>query len=108
MILDSLAPSTVKSYSNVINEFNQFVLSLDSGLDCFTVTPAHVSLFMSYLFQQGHSRATNISSLAFWHKIDGHPDPTDHVLVRRLITAMRKKKTQIDSAPYSVRSSYSG
>ena len=68
IILDSLAPSTLKTYNYVVMEFRQFVQDLDPGLNVFPVSPAHISLFMCHLFNLGRSPATvatKVSALAF-------------------------------------------
>ncbi len=99
MIFSSLAPAAQTSYSKVVNEFRNFVVSLDSGLNDFPVTLAHICLYMCHLYRLGRSPptiATKVSALAFWHKVY---DPTDHFLVRRTLMGMKKAKPHFDLRP---------
>jgi site-specific recombinase XerD len=102
MILDSLASSTLTSYSKVIKDYTHYIYSLEEGLFRFPATPVHVNLFASHLFQKGYAPSTittRVSAIAFWHKMYGYEDPTEHFLVRRNLLCMKHKKPQIDPRP---------
>ena len=102
LTLETLAPSTRTAYSKTVKQFTTFVSSLEPGLNCFPVSPMHINLFTCHLFLKGLSPATittKVSALGFWHKLYDQPDPTEHFLVRRNLSAMRKRRPQVDSRP---------
>ena len=70
MTLETLAPSTLKSYSKVINEYYAYIQSLEKVLVCFPVSPVHINLFTSHLYLKGQSPATittKVSAFAYCH-----------------------------------------
>ena len=81
MILETLATSTLSAYTKVIQDYTDYIYSLEEGLFCFPSTPVHINLYTSYLFIKGfvHSTiTTKVSAIAFWHKMYGYEDPTEH------------------------------
>ncbi len=91
VIVSSLAKSTIQSYNKIIQEFIQWVGSLEPGLNKMPVTPLHVSMFMGVLFNKGLSPATissRLSAIALWHKLYASNDPTDHFLMRRTLVRL--------------------
>ncbi len=102
VIISSLAKTTIRSYNKIIQEFLQWVGSLEPGLISLPVTPLHVSMYMGFLFNKGLSPATissRLSAIAFWHKLYTSNDPTDHFLVRRTLVGLRKECPQMDPRP---------
>ncbi len=102
MALASLADSTVRSYSKIIQEFKTFVLALDKSICVFPVSAMHIAIFMSKLYRQGAapaSIATKLSALAFWHQIYFMEDPTSHFMVRRILLGMRKSRPVVSTRP---------
>ncbi len=74
LIMLSLAKSTVNSYNKIVQEYINWVGSLEPGLNMLSVTPLHVSMYMEVLFSKGLSPATissRLSAIAFWHKPGG-------------------------------------
>ena len=59
-----------------------------------------VLCFVAYLFDAGYSApsiATHLSAIAYAHKMLGAPDPTEHFIVRKLLTGATKLSAKPDS-----------
>ncbi len=95
----AMAESTWESYQKVWQQFQVFVVS--QGLQVTLPLSVHVvALYVTSLWAAGYSHATvatNLSVLAFVHKIRGLVDPTSACLIRKLLLAIKKAKPQGDS-----------
>ena len=59
-----------------------------------------VMCFVAHLFENGYSPSsisTHISAIAYAHKLRGAPDPTDHFLIRKLVTGATKLAAKPDT-----------
>lgn len=54
-----------------------------------------ITMFVAFLSDTG-LKATYLSAMGFIHKINGFPDPTDHFLVQKIMTGLRRRQNVFD------------
>lgn len=95
----AMAESTWESYNRVWSQLQQFVARQGCVFQ-LPVTVHMVSLYVTSLWLAGYSHATvatNLSIIAFAHKIRDLPDPTSAFLIRKLLLAVKKSKPKRDT-----------
>ncbi len=93
VVLSSLSTSSHKAYNKNIQHFIMYIKSLPVVLKCFPATVGHIVLYISHLHGANLAYRTilnKLSSLSYWHKAYGQPDPADHFLVKRALLGVRK------------------
>lgn len=99
-ILESLAPSTLKNYNKVLVQLREFIRSLGSDGSPIPANPGQIVLFITYLERQGFSASSvtsKLSSISFFHNLQGCSDPTKHFLVVKRLASLRKKSVSSDT-----------
>ena len=87
----SLAPSTRAHYQRAWGKLVTFFQSLGM-YPSLPIPVAMILLFVAHLHASGAAPATivsNVSALAYFHKINGLPDPTSNFIVVKLLAGAR-------------------
>ena len=87
MIHNSYKQSTIISYYRAINKFKDF-LSAYGAAHSIPASSHTISLYVSYLCSlvtPTSSIRSQVSALGWWHRMNGHPDPTANLALRRQI-----------------------
>ena len=98
--MSSLAEPTVKHYNKILLEFHEFIQLLGPQYGSFPANPAHVILFIAYLFDKGLSPSTitsKLSAISYVHKLHNLSDPCSHFIVQKAIVGARKIAPSVDS-----------
>ena len=98
LISNAISKDTKQSYESNFNGFISFLrgLKISSGLP---VNPGHEVLYISHLYQSGLAYSTilsKLSSIAYFHKLYSHPDPTTHFLVQKTLLGVKKLRPSAD------------
>ena len=94
----SLSGSTWNSYNRAIENFNRFRATYDLGLQW----PAHetaIVSYIAYLSIEGWAHSTiclHLAAIAFYHKINSWPDPTDSFIIKKLREGSRRSNRSFD------------
>lgn len=94
----SMASSTWVSYHRGVSQFQQF--RQQAGLQSsWPASSGHVAAFLAHLSIIGmapSSISTYISAVAFVHKVNGWPDPSDNFMVKKLREGSRRQHHKPD------------
>ena len=105
MLNTSLAPSTASSYRNALRHFTNFHNTHYSNTPLLPASFQQVAQFIAFCKQRDFKPSTItsfISALAYIHKIQDLPNPTDHFLIRKLLYGIRKQKTCDKRKPFTL------
>ena len=105
MLQASLAPSTVASYRNALKHFTHFHNTFHTNTPLLPASLGQVAQFIAFCKLKGLQPSTitsYISALAYIHKIQGLPNPTDHFIIRKLLYGVRKNKSCDKRKPFTL------
>jgi len=94
----SVAPKTMQAYQQAMHAFDAFRQAM-SYTGVKIATPAQVSEFIAWLSLQRKAHATvscYVAGLSFWHRIHCLPDPTNCFLIKKLLSALRRRRQVAD------------
>ena len=87
MIHNSYKQSTIISYYRTINKFKDFLAAYGAA-HSLPASSHTISLYVSYLCSlvtPTSSIRSQVSALGWWHRMNGHPDPTANPALKRQI-----------------------
>ena len=100
LISQALSNSTIRTYAQVwklLKKFCQEIHSPNQG-----TPPIHQSLVFLFLTSQvahgiaGKSLSTYCSAISYVHKLQGLPDPTTSVAIKKLLIGARRQNPSSD------------
>ncbi len=100
IVLQYLAPSTLRFYNLTLNQFYDFLLKLHPEYNPFPVNASHVGLYITHLYNQGLAGSTittRMSAISFAFKLFRVTDPVDDYVNSRLLKSVRKLRPQKDT-----------
>lgn len=74
---------------NIFSDFTKQILFIPKPLPA---TPHTVALFIAHLYSRGkkyHTILTYISAIAYFHRVNLHPDPTDNYLISKSLQGVK-------------------
>jgi hypothetical protein len=98
LIRASMAQNSWKAYENALNNFFEFRRNLNLGSHWPLLT-ADIVAFIAYLSLGGWAPSyisVHMSAIAFVHKINGWPDPTDSFIVKKMKEGNKRLKGSKD------------
>ncbi len=97
--IESVSPATLRTYNKTLQEYYEYVLSLDSRYDVFPTKKGQVCLFATHLFHNGMSPAaimSKLSAISFVHNMYGKCDPVKSFMMKKIMSNYRKQRPQQD------------
>jgi len=85
----------MQTYQQAMRTFNCFLHCLGYAVGA-AATPSQLSEFIAWLSLQNKATATissYVAGIAFWHKMQSLPDPTDNFVYRKLLSALRRNQS---------------
>ena len=95
----SLAPNTQVTYDRCIESFSRF-LRCQNFSNSWPVSSRTVMAYIAYMSLQNSAPATisiHISAIAYAHKVNGWPDPTDCFVVKKMKEGYKRQNPRVDS-----------
>ena len=100
LLLASLADSSKKFYYQAWLKFKTFVsVHLDTNF-MLPFKTSTIAVYISFLVQEGYapsSISSNLSAIAFLHKIFGFDDPSDQFFIKKLLSGAHKLHGHVDT-----------
>ena len=85
--LASRAPSTSSKYFSSYNRWRSW--AREHGLTVFPASPFHFAIYLRHLMTEAKTASpleSAVHSIAWFHQLGGKPSPSDHPLVRSILT----------------------
>ena len=100
LLASALAPSSSLQYQRAWARYSQFTRSVLS-VSPLPSAPSTIALYISHLVTPPNTAApatlaTNISAIAYVHKLSGAEDPTSHFLIRKILKGAAKLRPAAD------------
>ena len=95
----ALAPSTQSSYRRAWQSLRSFYQEHFTGKLTLPVTESLLAMYITDMHRNGlaaNTIATSVSAISYLHKLYNFKNPADSFVVKKLLTAMRKKTPAID------------
>ena len=94
---EGLAISTRSNYARSWRLFNSFISELQIPIQ-LPVDTSVITLFVAYLYNEGHMSSSNrshLSAIAFSHEVSGYPSPTDSFLISKMLRGVSSHTVQM-------------
>ena len=98
LLRSALAPRSRQAYNRALQRYKSFAAKyhLPSSLP---ISVTNLANFISYSFYKGSPASTLssiLSGLAYFHKIQGFPNPSDNFVITQLMLAIKKQSCKND------------
>ena len=85
--LASRAPSTFSTHFSSYNKWRSW--AREHGLTVFPASPFHFAIYLRHLMTEAKTASpleSAVHSIAWFHQLGGEPSPSDHPLVKSIVT----------------------
>ena len=99
LLLASVAPNTRTAYQSSLAKFSVFSRSFFPGNQVIPTNMQVLATYIAYLYTKGYAPSTitsQVSAIAFIHKLSNVPDPSESFLIKKLLAGARNLKSHPD------------
>ena len=100
LLLGSLSVATRRLNKQAMYKFHLFVVSNLRKETSFPAQNSSVILYISFMVNQGYAVSTissNLSAISFFHKLLAFDDPTNHFIVKKIMSGAQKIHRNVDT-----------